>query len=223
MLKDLTTKDIYNILILNRQILLKFKEYWPQKLGVENIRWDTWFQINNINKLTPHKTKDFNWRILHGLINTEKKLKTMNMSDGLCLVCNGVEDIKHLLYGCDGTKDLWSYTETILSTWLNEPFRIRDVEALSGSWNFDFKEINNKTLLTNTVLSICRHHIWRTRCKLKYGNAQKNSSASLRMLKWLLRDHLNTLIQSNTNSASDICEELLESMDRIDQLLFTRF
>lgn len=216
-LKELTAKEIYNILLLSKPVEIRSKEYWLQKLGLEDIKWDTWFEVNNINKLTPRKTKDFNWRLLHGLVNTEKKLKAMKLSDGLCKMCNRgvVEDINHLLYDCQNAKELWGIMEQIVTTWLNEPFIIQEIQALTGVWNNEYMNVDNKILIINTLLSICRHHIWRRRCSIKYGNEQINQTQNKKLLKWRIIEHLDLLIQSNTMSSSAMSGELKEIIFQI--------
>ena len=170
-----------------------------------------------INKLTPRKTKDFNWRLLHGLVNTEKKLKAMKLSDGLCKMCNRgvVEDINHLLYDCQNAKELWGIMEQIVTTWLNEPFIIQEIQALTGVWNNEYMNVDNKILIINTLLSICRHHIWRRRCSIKYGNEQINQTQNKKLLKWRIIEHLDLLIQSNTMSSSAMSGELKEIIFQI--------
>ena len=98
-LEELDSKEIYNIFLLSQSLDIKSKGYWCRKLGVEELDWEAWFSHNFNNKLLPRKVKDFNWKLFHGLINTEKRLKQMRYSDGICKICHtqSIEDIHHLM------------------------------------------------------------------------------------------------------------------------------
>ena len=48
---------------------------------------DTWSEVSDINNLTPSKENYISWKILHGFVDTDNKLKAMKLSDGLCKVC----------------------------------------------------------------------------------------------------------------------------------------
>ena len=74
-LSDLTSRDVYNILLLNRKTEIKSKEYWNRKFINMNIDWEDWFSQNFVNRYIPRKCKDFNWKVFHGHVNTETRLK----------------------------------------------------------------------------------------------------------------------------------------------------
>ena len=87
-LSDLTSGDVYNILLLNRKTELKSKEYWNRKFINMNIDWEDWFSQNFVNRYIPRKCKDFNWKVFHGHVNTETRLLKMKFSDGICKLCH---------------------------------------------------------------------------------------------------------------------------------------
>ena len=63
----------------------------------------------------PNKVLDFNWRIFHGQIVTEKRLQKMNLSNGMCTLCKSeLEDITHLFAKCSYFKKVWNWVEYIL-------------------------------------------------------------------------------------------------------------
>jgi hypothetical protein len=75
----------------------KSKEYWSKKFDGFHLDWEEWYNKNFVNKLIPRKICDFNWRIFYGQVNTEKRLKIMNLSDRDCSVCkNEIENLEHL-------------------------------------------------------------------------------------------------------------------------------
>ena len=50
---------------------------------MNDTNWTDLFIQNLINRYMPKKCKYFNWKVFHGLVNTEVKLRQMNFSDGI--------------------------------------------------------------------------------------------------------------------------------------------
>ena len=99
-------------------VTLKF-EGWPWKI-IGHLFHATssfvylWFDCNFVNDLVPRKCKDFNWKIFHGQVNTETRLEKMNMSNGMCVVCeNGKENLEHLLIDCRHVYSIWDAVERL--------------------------------------------------------------------------------------------------------------
>ena len=74
-LVDLSAKDMYIILMFTNDIKPKSIDYWLHKYPEVNIDFDQWLKMINMQKLMQRKSLDFDWRIFHGYINTEIKLK----------------------------------------------------------------------------------------------------------------------------------------------------
>ena len=56
-------------------------------------------------QITLRKCVVFNWRILHGQVNTESCLAKMKFSNGICRLCNiDLENLDHLLFDCEHVK-----------------------------------------------------------------------------------------------------------------------
>ena len=54
------------------------------------------------------KLKEFNFKILHGILPCNSNLKKWKIrSVDVCDVCNQIQTIEHLLYGCCYVKPLW--------------------------------------------------------------------------------------------------------------------
>ena len=72
------------------------------------IDWNLCFDCNFFNNLMPRKCKDFNWKIFYKQVNTETSLEKMNMSNGMCVVCeNGKENLEHLLIDYGHVYGIW--------------------------------------------------------------------------------------------------------------------
>ena len=63
---DLTSGDMYKIFMFTELTACKATTYWTKKIPDINIDFDKWYLCNFMNKLTPRKCLDFNWRIFHG-------------------------------------------------------------------------------------------------------------------------------------------------------------
>ena len=115
-LEDLSPKNSHYIFLLSQETEVKSKRYWCEKLSLNEPNWESWFSKNVMNKLLPRKEKDFNWKLFHGLINTESRLKLINCSDGICKICNTgeIEDIDHLLIKCNTNMSLWKIIEKVI-------------------------------------------------------------------------------------------------------------
>ena len=201
-LDQLTSKDIYNIFNLSRVITIPSHQYWIDKLGVPSIDWIAWFSVNLNNKFLPRPCKDYNFRIFHGLVRTENKLRYMkhkdgtHYSDGKCVVCKSGENenVEHVLYDCSFIGQIWHLTES-LAKCIIPNFTLDKENAITG---FRPAGIDKKALLVNVVLSITRFHIWKIRNRIKYNKEEVSYGKSYLILKWNLKQHF-FLLKSGQN------------------------
>ena len=202
-LKDLSSKDIYNIFLLNQTLDIRSKHYWCGKFGVVDFDWQAMFQQNLINEYLPRKCKDFNWKLFHGLVNTESRLKNMRYSDGLCKSCTAgnIENLEHLLIGCKYNKLIWKQIENIVKELLGETYKIDTLEIMLGFWSVTATHSLIDVKINNVIMGICRYHIWKMRNNIKYGNAEDTGfTKSVKILKISLESHFQVLIlSSNTD------------------------
>ena len=194
-LSDLTAKDIYNIFLLNKFPVMPSKQYWLDKFQLDNINWESWFSVNLTNKLLPRKCKDFNWKVFHGLVNTEVKLKHMKYSDGFCKVCRSglIENLEHLIYECPNSYRIWNNVEEIIKKWLGFSYTMGKIQSLAGVWETKSNTISAEVLIINVLASISRYHLWKVRSSIRYGNESISFTGSARMLKWSLVQHMKLL------------------------------
>ena len=87
LLYQLTAKDIYNIFVKGRRPESKSEVYWQRKFPEHELDFSLWYQEMFCNKLCERKALDFNWKLFHGQVNAETKLKAMGFSDGFCKIC----------------------------------------------------------------------------------------------------------------------------------------
>ena len=200
-LTELSSKDLYNIFRMHKPQDIKTKQYWCDEFGLNDIAWETWIEVNLINKLLPRKSRDFNWKILHRLVNSGTKLKLMNLSDGICKRCQNqqMENLEHLLFNCIESSKLWHVIQDSMQEYLGTPFIVEKMQALTGIWQTD---VTINSLVLNMVLSLTRHHMWKIRCKKWYGNENTSLTLSLCILKNSLLEHTRILITSKTTETN---------------------
>ena len=215
-LDSITSKDIYNILLLNNVPEIKSKTYWLNKFPGININFETWFLVNMNNPLVPNKTKDFSWKVFHGQINTGPKLKLMGFSpDEFCKICrnNMIENIEHLIYDCDIAHRVWLHIRRLLSLWLGENFTISKINAITGYWSSD---ISTEIMILNMFCCLTRHYIWKKRCAVVFDNQKITSEIQvISGLKWFILGHLTTLLASK-NVDTNIKEIITNVKSLID-------
>ena len=188
---------------------MRSKTYWSNKLSVEDIDWNVLFYQNQINPYMPKKCRDFNWKIFHGLANTESKLKHMNYSDGICKICNTgiIKNLEHLLIGCRQNIEFWKLLEKIIKKHFGYNYSTDMKLAMFGVLNFKALSNPNDLLIVNTLLGINRYHIWKVRNCTKYGEENINIYQSLRRLKNEIECHLQVLLFGSKTS-SDVKEKI---------------
>ncbi len=191
-MQNLTSKDIYNIMLLNKTVVIKSKTYWLEKFYPKDINFNSWFACNMLNNIIPRKCIDFNWKLFHGQINTEQRLVKMRYSDGFCKLCgNNAEDIEHLLTGCAQTKETWnSIIHMFISLEINVKIDRFSIIAGTHSMNVDDK-------IANMILSITRFTIWKRRNYWKYEKILINQ---IDLEKWILREiktHITVLVKTS--------------------------
>ena len=219
-IQDLSSKDIYNIFLSSEGVDVKSKQYWCNKINKEDINWEEVFNQNLINKFMPKKCRDFNWKIFHGLVNTELKLQHMKHSDGRCKICNSgaEENLEHLLIDCRQNAAIWERLSIVIQNSFEYQHMIDLPAIMLGIWKIDYLQDPNNLLIINTFLGICRFRIWKVRNCIKYGNDNISSAQCLRLLKVDLKTHFETLLLSN-NTNNNVKEQLQSTLVFIDRIL----
>lgn len=214
-LQDLTSNDIYSMLLLNKKVNESSKQYWLNKFPDENIQWEVWFEQNFVNKLMPRKCKDFNWRLFYGQLSTEARLHKMNYSDGKCKICKTeVENIEHLLCDCIGLNDFWEESQRLINTCIKKELKIDKFHKIGGY----FVKTTSSTII-NVILTICRWEIWKRRNTNHFEEKLIPMKNCIAITLIEINNHIDVLIKSQ---AINRRKEMLPELEELSKYIGTR-
>ena len=128
------------------------------------------------------KLKEFNFKILHGILPCNSNLKKWKVrSVDVCDVCNQIQTIEHLLYGCCYVKPLWQRINAVFG--INVSYR--QILGLDEHFIFD---------CIATIVSFLVYKEW---LLLSLEHKKRNSNIVLEFIKQELRLRLKIYEQCN--------------------------
>ena len=213
-LKDLTSKDLYNIFLYNKNPTILTKTYWETYAfpGV-TFKWDSWYRYNFENRLTPRKVIDFNWKAFYNLIYMESKLRRMNCSDGICKVCHlETENLEHMLMSCLYRRKIWKLVENVIQCSFGNNYNISKLEALCGILPEDLQ--NNDISIINMILGMTRYHLYLMRNIMKKEEKYVSFTECYIRLRYYITSHIKLLLISEY-TVQDVKDKLNEVLNHI--------
>ena len=112
-ISKISSRVIYKNLIYPTEVP-KAKKYWEKKFD-DTLDWLVICEGLS-NKIIDRKIIEFQWKCLHGAINTEKRLQKWGKSNGLCKLCVSQQElIEHIMYQCSSTCDIWKKNPNLWS------------------------------------------------------------------------------------------------------------
>ena len=218
-LNELSSSDLYKVILFKHPFEIKSKLYWNNKFTGVQIDWKLMFQQILNNDYLPKKCKDFNWKLFHGLVNTEKRLCTMKYSDGKCKLCDNktLESIDHLLIECRYNSHIWDLMERVISHILDDRYKIDSMAIILGVFKVQDMQSHINLNIINVLLGICRYHLWKIRNNMKYGNqVDVGYNQSIKMLKYDLQYHIRILISSDNTEkeVKSVCQSIMVILER---------
>lgn len=162
---DLSNNEIYNILMRKKKVKMKSFDYWELRFPDLCIEWEDYFQLNIYNMLFSQKLMEFNWKLFHGVLHTEKRLLLMKLSNGKCVHCLEIENVQHLFVTCNDLGMFWKNIENIIKL-IVPTFVLSEREILLGFFD---KSVNQKVqLLINLIITLGKYMLWTRRNFVKY-------------------------------------------------------
>ena len=204
-LGNLSSKDIYNILLYQKNPIDLSKTYWENKFIGQVINWESWIQYNLENRLAPRNVLDFQFRIKHNLINVETRLQRMNYSDGKCTLCQSAqisgrinqvenENLEHLLINCLYKKKIWKLIDRIIISAFGYNQSLSKVEILLGVTHDDLQ--NDDVSIISMIVAMSKWHLYLMRNITKKEGKDVSFTECYSKLRYYLSGHIKMLIMS---------------------------
>ena len=145
----------------------------------------------NFHILYHRKSFEFHMKTLHRALYTEKRLKHMLKSDGVCKLCKVEnEDIMHLLVECTCIRKLWIKVHDVVWELTEGEVDIQDNPLLKllGVKNENIGKLEK--VLCNFIIFITKWVIWKHRNKVKHGDELNNEDQLFYDVTILCQDQL---------------------------------
>ena len=97
--------------------ILSVTKYLRQYCDIDDVNY---IYIEKVCLEKEIKLKEFNFKVLHGILPCNKNLKQWKIRTcDSCDVCGEVQTIEHLLWNCRYVRSLWKIVESVLDIRLN--------------------------------------------------------------------------------------------------------
>ena len=196
---NLTSKDIYQVFLHHNKPDILARTYWSTHMFPGQVfDWEFWGDLNFTNPILPRKCQDHNFKIFHGILSVESRLKRFGYSNGMCRACDSeIENVEHLLVNCQYRLKIWTLLKNTIERALGHPFQLNRLEILTGYFNADNHNIDS-LLVINMLIGMVRYHLWLSRNLIRYESKIISFAECYLKLKHYLIRHINTLMISKT-------------------------
>ncbi len=113
-IKNINSKIIYNILVDRKSERNYMEHAWERIFNLDNIKWDGIYN-NQVWEIKDKKLGEFKYKLLCYIVCTRSVISkwNKNISDK-CTFCNETQNVRHLIYECPRSKNIWILIGTIL-------------------------------------------------------------------------------------------------------------
>ena len=152
-----SSRGVYWDLVEKIKIAPTAESKYEEIFSAHDLRWEQFYLLPRKATLDS-KTREFQYKLLHRIIYTNKILYKMGLVPSpMCSFCGNMEEsLEHLFIYCDISKHFWSS----LTEWLNE-FGF-DVRYLS-TFDIAFGLTSKDSLLLNHVIILGKYTIYQSR------------------------------------------------------------
>jgi hypothetical protein len=168
----ITNKDVYWILVKNKQKQPIITQKLWNKLQLSEENWKNIFTIPKVIRNT--KIKAFQYKLLYNLVPCNSYLHKIKRNDtDKCDACGKVDDISHHFLECHTVKMFWNSFRQWWNGWTGENFLINRINILAGI-------LDKKQELLNACILLGKWHVYKKKlnqesiffykflCDLKY-------------------------------------------------------
>jgi len=109
-IKDVTTKEIYNIFVSRKLERPKMEHVWCKEFNINKFQ-TTWNGIykRKIKSMAMPKMQEFSYKVLNNILVSGKIVNKWNKNvSEKCDVCSCDNTAKHMLYECERVQNIWS-------------------------------------------------------------------------------------------------------------------
>ena len=159
-IKKSTNKNILKVLQENNKKKTPCIKYWNEKLEKE-LPWEHIWKNLKLSKCN-NNVKQFQWKSIHNVLNTNVRLKKMKKGNGTCPVCQrDQEDQIHLFFLCRNI-------QTVIAK-MNEKIKeikqnlTINVENIIFGFDKSLTEVENRKF--SSIIYIFKWEIWKNRNK----------------------------------------------------------
>lgn len=115
--KECTSRAFYEMFVCKKFQPPKMEYMWSKEFGLSRYS-ETWTDVytTKIIEMPVHKLKEFNYKLLNSTLICGKTVSLWNKSvSRLCLKCNELHSIKHMLYDCAIVNEIWKRISVIIN------------------------------------------------------------------------------------------------------------
>ena len=147
------------------------QDKWNQSLNTNITDWEDIYRNVFLSTICM-KFRDFQFRLLHRTLVTNRRLVLMKLSTNeKCTFCNiDIETIEHLLFECQCTQLIWQRLVGLINQLTNLNINSTKINTLFG---IPLENNFPVTQAINTCLVIARQYIYACRCLNKLPNFQE--------------------------------------------------
>ena len=161
---------------------------WNSILNISPEEYQCIFKLKLVN-IVYLKIKEFNFKVLHGILACESNLKTSKLQDNDdCIVCKEKHMIIHMLFECSIVKNVWLTLQYILKVKITKNTIICGV----------------KDEVINLLISLISF------CLYKYCIILKNENSTCTLKTFLLKELCFRRLVYLKLNRSEICEKIFE-------------
>ena len=196
---DITVKGFYKQLTDQSKVIhCPSLRKWEHNLN-KQCNFKTTFK-KKIYNIKDFKIKEFNFKVIHGILSCEANLKMWKLQDyDECIECGKQHNILHLLYECPNATTLWKLFETCFN------HSISADTIIVG----DISHANETNL--NFVISLLCFLLY------KYWLLKKNENITIPMKYFMIKElHFRTVVYKTLS-----WEEISMSIEQLEHHIMT--
>ena len=166
---------------------------WTRMLDISPEDYQCIFKQKLVN-IFDLKIKEFNFKVLHGILSCESNLKIWKLQDNdNCIVCKGTHSILHMLYECPIANDVWLIFQAFFK------FKITQNAIICGV----------KDKISNFLISLISF------CLYKYWIILKNENSNCILKTFLLKELCFRRLVYLKLKQINLCEKISEAEEII--------